>query len=404
MARSNELNGLILIANPGSSSRKYALYDSRLKLRAEFHFERENDKVTYSVQKPDQELVVKSATFETIAETAEHIDHIIEESSALQPGESVVAIGLRIVAPNIFFMEHHLVDESVVAKLKSLIDLAPIHIGATLHELTLLRDQYPELPIVGVSDSAFHRKKPSYAWNYGINIHDADRLDIKRFGYHGLSAAAVSNALWNKGKLPPKVIVCHLGSGSSITALFHGRSIDTSMGFSPNEGVVMATRSGSISPDAAHALMSGLNLDQEGLEKYLNTQSGLRGLGGSDDIRELLEREKNGDHLAHLALTTLIHSIHKSIGAMMAAMNGCDLLVFTGTVGERSSVIRKRIVAHLEFAEFIIDGTANEVCVSPDEVTFISQTARSRPIAVAPTNESLEIAKQVRTMLANRVQ
>ena len=387
MARSNELNGLILIANPGSSSRKYALYDSRLKLRAEFHFERENDKVTYSVQKPDQELVVKSATFETIAETAEHIDHIIEESSVLQLGESVVAIGLR-----------------VVAKLKSLIDLAPIHIGATLHELTLLRDQYPELPIVGVSDSAFHRKKPSYTWNYGINIHDADRLDIKRFGYHGLSAAAVSNALWNRGKLPPKVIVCHLGSGSSITALFHGRSIDTSMGFSPNEGVVMATRSGSISPDAAYALMSGLDLDQEGLEKYLNTQSGLRGLGGSDDIRELLEREKNGDHLAHLALTTLVHSIHKSIGAMMAAMNGCDLLVFTGTVGERSSVIRKRIVAHLEFAEFIIDGTANEVCVSPDEVTFISQTARSRPIAVAPTNESLEIAKQVRTMLTNRVQ
>jgi acetate kinase len=131
------------------------------------------------------------------------------------------------------------------------------------------------------------------------------------------------------------------------------------------------------------------------LDRYLNTKSGLLGIGGSSDIRELIEREKNGDHMAHLALTTLVHSIHKAVGSMIVAMNGCDLLVFTGTVGERSAILRKRIVAHLEFLDFILDGDVNDETTAPEALTIISQKAKSRPIIVIPTDESREIAKIV---------
>ena len=156
----------------------------------------------------------------------------------------------------------------------------------------------------------------------------------------------------------------------------------------------MATRSGDISPGAVRALQTKLGMDWSGIESYLNQRGGLLGIGGSNDIRDLIEREKNGDHLAHLALTTLVHTIHKAIGSMIATLNGCDLLVFTGTVGERSAILRKRIVAHLEFVDFIIDGNLNDGCTEPDQLTSISQSAKSKPIIVIPTNESVEIAKR----------
>jgi acetate kinase len=158
------------------------------------------------------------------------------------------------------------------------------------------------------------------------------------------------------------------------------------MGFTPLEGVIMATRSGDVSPGVVRALQSKLDMDWPKVETYLNQQGGLLGIGGSNDIRELLKREERGDHLAHLALTTLVHTLHKAIGGMIVALNGCDLLVFTGTV-------RKRIVAHLEFADFILDGTLNESCTSPEVFTSISQATKSKPIIVIPTNESVEIAK-----------
>ena len=388
---------LILVANPGSSSRKYALYEADgLALHAEIHYEHAHDGIVYTIESPGKTAVTAPADFSVLDESCSHVISTLVTEHLLTENQPILAIGLRVVAPSAFFMQDHVITDEVVARLESIKHLAPLHIGATLSELQLLRAHYPDTPIVGVSDSAFHRTKPNYAWNYGINIHDADRLDIKRFGYHGISVSSVVDELWNRGKLPPKVIVCHLGSGSSVTGVFHGRSIDTTMGFTPNEGVIMATRSGSISPDASHALRSQLQLDDAGLVEYLNTHAGLAGMAESDDIRELLKREADGDHAAHLALTTLIHTIHKAIGSMLVAMNGCDLLVFTGTVGERSAVLRKRIVAHLEFCDFVLDGVLNDECTSPQQFTNISQIARSKPIVVIPAYEALEIARRTK--------
>jgi len=390
MEQSND--ALILIANPGSSSRKYAVFNADLSERAHLHIEREDGKLVGNLFAHGQHHTI-GTDFDDIAESAHHILEMLEASDVIREGESIGRIGLRLVAPSSFFMQDHVMTDEVIKRVESLRHLAPLHIDATLRELQALHETFPETMVIGVSDSAFHATKPPYAWNYGIDIHDADQLDIKRFGYHGISVSASIDALWSTGKLPPKVIVCHLGSGSSVTAVFHGRSIDTTMGYTPLEGVIMATRSGSIDVGAARVLKESLNLDDAALESYLNTKSGLLGIGGSDDIRELIARETDGDHMAHLALTTLIHSLHKAIGSMVVALNGCDLVVFTGTVGERSAILRKRIVAHLECLDFVIDGDADEACISPEKMTFISQKAASKPIVVIPTDEAKEIAK-----------
>ena len=386
--------GLILVANPGSSSRKYALYESdKLALRAELHVESSDGQIVATLRTNSGSRQVET-TLSEVHDAPREVRGILVRENILNENEAITAIGLRVVAPGSYFMEDRVISDEVIAKLEEAKSLAPIHIFATLEELKILREYFGQTPVVAVSDSAFHRTKPPYAWNYGINIQDADSLEIKRYGYHGISVASAVDELWNRGKLPPKVIVCHLGSGSSVSAIFHGRSIDNTMGFTPLEGVLMATRSGDISPGAVRALQTKLGMDWSGIESYLNQRGGLLGIGGSNDIRDLIEREKNGDHLAHLALTTLVHTIHKAIGSMIATLNGCDLLVFTGTVGERSAILRKRIVAHLEFVDFIVDGNLNDGCTEPDQLTSISQSAKSKPIIVIPTNESVEIAKR----------
>jgi len=383
---------LLLVANPGSSSRKYALYDEKFAQRASLHVEYENGEISANLHK-NGEIVPISNTFASLNGTTAQVEAIFRENDVLHDSDKIAAIGLRIVAPGEFFMHDHLVTSEVIAKVREALPFDPIHISGTLGELEQLQHSYPQTPITLISDSAFHATKPNYAWNYGINLQDADHFEIKRYGYHGLSVSAVVDGLWSRGKLPPRVVVCHLGSGSSVSAGFHGRSIDNTMGYSALEGVIMATRSGSIDYTAAMALKKRLNLSDDEIETYLDERGGLLGLAGSDDIRILLEREAGGDHLAHLALATLVHSIHKAIGAMTVAMNGVDLLVFTGTVGERCAPLRKRIVAHLECLDLIIDGNRNAACLNPTDFTSISQAAVSKPIIVVPTNEGLEIAK-----------
>lgn len=391
---------LLLIANPGSASRKYALVDDKLKEVAALHIEQSGSELIATLRTGGDMRQVPLG-FADISQSAAHLYGIFNSEHLLESPSDVRAIGLRIVAPSNYFLKDRLVDDDVVQHIRDILPLDPIHVSGTLQELEALRSSLPTISVALISDSAFHARKPSYAWNYGINLQDADRFEIKRFGYHGLSVSSAVNELWNRGKLPPKVVVCHLGSGSSVSAVFHGRSIDNTMGYSALEGVIMATRTGSIDYTAAMALKTKLGLDDNQLEHYLDEKGGLLGLSGTSDIREILDREANGDHIAHLALMTLIHSIHKAIGAMVVAMNGADLLVFTGTVGERSANLRRRIVAHLECLDFILDGNRNKSCLNPTEFTSISQAAVSKPIIVIPTDEGVEIARHTVKLLAS---
>jgi len=383
----------ILVANPGSASRKYALYDGE-QAKVHLHFEYEEGRVVCTIDVDDnQEKIVTDLPNVTTA--IERVMPLFEERNILPKDGVIKHIGVRIVAPTGFFLHDHIIDDDTLSQLEKIRAMAPLHIEAVLEELRLLRTSFPDTTVVGISDSAFHNTKPDYAWNYGLPLKDADRLDIKRFGYHGLSVAAAVRSLKEISKLPPKLIVCHLGSGASVTAVGHGKSRDTTMGYSPLEGVVMATRVGNIDPTALLVLKSSMGFDDLQLEHYLNEQSGLLGISGtSSDIRELLKREAEGDHLAELALKTYIFNIQKAIGQMAAVLDGADMLVFTGTVGERSAPIRERVMKTLHYLDFILDDETNQKCFNPRQPQCVSRLAHSRPIFVVPADEATEIARR----------
>lgn len=387
---------LTLVANPGSASRKYALF-AGTRERASLHFEHSQNKLVCTIQQGDDRQEV-SIDVRNLTDAAGHVVAILKSQQVLKDDDHIGRIALRVVAPGSYFLEdRHMTDEAV-EKLHGLEKRAPLHISATLQELHSLRKQFKDTPIVGVSDSAFHITKPDYAWNYGLPLEDADRMDIKRFGYHGLSMASAVHNLVHAHKLPPKVIMCHIGSGVSITAIHSGKSVDTTMGYSPLEGVIMATRSGSIDATAVKALRDIMKLDEEGIEMYLNKHSGLLGLGGASDVRELLKREEQSDHRAHLALETYVYTIQKAIGQMTAAIGGIDLLGFTATVGERSAPIRKRILDRLHYLDLSIDDKANDKCSEPTELTRISKLAHSKPIFVIPADEATEMARRAQAI------
>lgn len=389
-------SSVTLVANPGSASRKYALYDGEQE-RAQLHFEWLYGKVICTLHRGGEQHVVHVGLHDLEA-TASQVTRLLQDNQALAPNETITKVGLRIVAPSSYFLEDHAIDDDFVAKLEAIQPRAPIHIAATLAELRTLRSSFPKAAVVGVSDSAFHITKPDYAWNYGISLDDADRFEIKRFGYHGLSVGSVIKELEAAHKLPPKVVVCHLGSGASVTAVHGGKSIDNTMGYSPLEGVIMSTRSGTIDPTAVRALRDVFRLDDNGIDNYLNNHSGLLGLGGSSDIRELLRREADGDTRSRLALQTYVYSVQKAIGQMASALGGLDALVFTGTVGERSAPIRERVTARLHYLDLILDSNANDATEAPEKLTVISRLAHSKPLYVAPTNESAEIVRRLNAL------
>ncbi len=389
-------SSLILIANPGSASRKYALFAGH-KERAQLHFEWAYGKVVCTLHHAGEQHVIHVDVHE-LGEAAMQVVDILRDNNVLKDDENIDRIGLRIVAPSSYFLQDHVIDDEFVARLEATKPRAPIHIEATLDELHMLRRQFSFVGIVGVSDSAFHATKPDYAWNYGISLETADHFEIKRFGYHGLSVASVVHELHKAEKLAPKIVICHLGSGASVSAVHGGKSIDNSMGFSPLEGVIMSTRSGNIDPTAVRALKEVCHFDDNGVEDYLNNHSGLLGLGGSSDIRELLRREEDGDHRSRLALQTYTYSVQKSIGQMASALGGVDALVFTGTVGERSAPIRNRICARLHYLDIVLDERTNSECESPEKLTTISRLAHSKPVYVAPADEAAEMVRHITTI------
>jgi acetate kinase len=222
---------LVLIANPGSASRKYALYKGSRCL-AELHFEHAGDAIICTLRQGGNSRGVAVAAPD-LSRSARQVMPLLLREGILKEDEQIHRIGLRVVAPSAFFLHDHVVDDEVAARLEALERRAPLHIQATLGELRMLREAFSSAEVVGISDSSFHAAKPDYAWNYGIPLKDADQYDIKRFGYHGLSAASVVHSLRAAEKLPPKVVICHLGSGASISAVYHGKSMDTTMGYSP---------------------------------------------------------------------------------------------------------------------------------------------------------------------------
>jgi acetate kinase len=395
------MEAITLIANPGSASRKYGLYRGAT-LAGELHFEYKEGIIACTGYFGDRHEPIPVDVHD-LNDVAGQVLPLLKSHNLVHADEHVSRIGLRIVAPSSYFLQDRVMSEETVARLRECESRAPLHIGASLREFDTLKGIFADATIVGVSDSAFHAHKPDWAWNYGVRLQDADRFDIKRFGYHGISVASIVHTLQEINKLSPKIIVAHLGSGASITAISGGKSLDNTMGYSPLEGLIMSTRVGSIDPTAANMLQTQLHLNDEQMEDYLNNHSGLLGLSEtSSAVNELLEHEARGNHNAELALQTYVFAIQKAIGSMAAALAGADMLVFTGTVAERSVEIRRRVVDHLHFIDFTLDEDANAKCDDPRKPTLISTLAKSKPIYVIPTRETDEMLRRVTAVLGDQ--
>ncbi len=382
---------LYLIANPGSASRKYALYRGSNRLIL-IHFETVDGQVVYALTVGKRKVVEnESAGLSHVSMAGVRLVPILQKHKLLESIDDLAAIGLRVVAPSSFFQQHRRLEGRALELLKTLETYAPLHINATLQEIELLSKTFPNIPVIGASDSAFHANKPRHAASYAISQTYAKQLDLWRYGYHGLSVSSVVEQLKKQKTLPRRLVVCHIGSGVSVTAVHDGKSIDNTMGYSPLEGTMMATRSGSVDVAASEVLARRQKLNDHQLQTYLNTKSGLLGVSGiSSDIRELLEKEPNHES-AGLALDMYVYRLQQAIGQMVAVLGGLDGLVFTGTVGERSSEMRRRITKKILYLGVSIDHAKNDATIAVAKPVDISQSRHPLPVFVVPADEASSI-------------
>lgn len=384
-------NKVILSANPGTQSRKYALYRGE-DLLVSMHFETERSAKFVNIVTSSESSRLKITNHEYKQPLSFFLIWAIS-NDIIKNEAQIDAAGLRIVAPGTYFQKNRVLDQGFLDKLASQQNRAPLHISAAIKEAKDLMKSLPHSLLIAVSDSAFHDSLNESAKEYAIPTADAKKYDIHRFGYHGISYQSVLRRLDAlAGGVHGRIIMCHLGAGVSVAAIRDGQSFDISAGYTPLEGTPMMTRSGDIGVDAVFELMKGKNLSQPQVSNYLNTQSGLKGLGGNNgDIRKLLDLYSQSHEGAIRALDHLVYSVRKTIGSYIAAMNGLDILVFTGTAGYRSSALRKLICTDMDSLGLYLDGRKNS---SLKEDGFVNKHGKTG-IAVIGTDELREIANQV---------
>jgi acetate kinase len=381
-----------LIVNTGSTSKKYSLYEDEIKIYTA-HFETEDGSFIVT-EKFNSNFIKKNIKETHYVNAIEFIVDSLIANRLIADKKEIIFSGIRIVAPGEYFLQNKFIDSEYLEMAEAALEKVPLHLASALKEIENLKKVFGEShPVAGVSDSAFHATLPEDARFYSIPIADSRRLGLYRFGYHGISVqSVVSKAKAILGKLPEKVIVCHLGGGASITAVKNGESIDTSMGFTPLEGLVMATRVGDIDPGAVLYLSEKLNKDYKELNHYFNNECGLLGLSGySDDIRELLISAKDGQADSALALKIYSQRIKQYIGRMAVDLGGVDLIIFAGTVGERSFIMRERICENLEFLGVELDKELNNK--SEGVEVELSKPGSRVKLLVVKTDEMEEIAK-----------
>ncbi|MCI6703477.1 MAG: acetate kinase [Prevotellaceae bacterium] len=395
----------ILVLNCGSSSIKYALYDmDNRSVMASGGAERVglNDAFV-KVKLPNGE---KRQIMHDIPEHTEGVKFIFSlltdpEIGVIKSLDEIDAVGHRMVHGGEKFNKSVIIDDEVLRVFESCIDLAPLHNPANLKGVHAVSDIMPDLPQVAVFDTAFHQTMPAHAFLYAIPYNLYEEYGVRRYGFHGTShryvAQRVCDFLGVKAE-EQRIITCHIGNGGSVAAVKYGKCIDTSMGLTPLEGVMMGTRSGDIDAGAVMFLEKKLGLDADGMSDLLNKKSGVLGITGiSSDMREIEEAESNNDPKAKMALDMYFYRIKKYVGAYAAAMGGVDIIVFTAGVGENQPGLREEVCRDMEWMGVKIDNRLN-AGVRGKEVILSTDDSKVK-VCVIPTDEELMIASDTMTLL-----
>jgi acetate kinase len=394
----------ILVLNCGSSSIKYKLFDMTDKsVIAQGGIEKIGLPGSFlKLTLPDGS---KKILEKDIQEHTAGVEFILQtltsaEYGAIKSMDEIGAVGHRMVHGGERFTESVLLDKEVLEAFTACNDLAPLHNPANLKGVNAISAILPNVPQVGVFDTAFHQTMPDYAYLYAIPYELYKKYGVRRYGFHGTSHRYVSKRVCEFLGVDPskqRIITCHIGNGASIAAIKNGKCIDTTMGLTPLEGLMMGTRSGDIDAGAVTFLMEKEGLDTKGISNLLNKQSGVKGIFGvSSDMRELEAGVANGDPKAILAENMYFYRIKKYIGAYAAALGGVDIIVFTGGVGENQQTCRAGVCKGLEFIGVEIDAERNKV---RGEEAILSTDASRVKVVCIPTDEELMIASDTVAIL-----
>ena len=395
----------ILVINCGSSSLKYQLIDmDDESVIAKGLCERigiPGSKLTHSPSGKDKVVVEKDmpnhkVAIELVMEALQDPDHGVIKST-----DEISAIGHRVLHGGMKFYKSTVVTEEVKQVIRECFDLGPLHNPANLMGIEACEAAMPGKPNVAVFDTAFGMSMPEKAYKYAIPEEYFEKYSIRRYGFHGTSHMFVSGEAIKFGNLDPenaKVIVCHLGNGASVSASIGGKCVDTSMGLTPLEGLIMGTRSGDIDPAVLQFIMNKEGIDINEMLTILNKKSGVLGMSGgvSSDFRDIEKAAHDGNHLAEVALDAFVYRVTKYVGAYAAAMNGVDAIAFTAGVGENDKNARRRICENLSFMGVKLDEEANDV---RGERRIISAADSKVKVMLLPTNEELAIARDTLALL-----
>lgn len=391
----------ILVVNSGSSSIKYQLIDAVTEERfasglierigeesGRIEHQRGGDRVEQDLVIPDH-----AAGFSALLDA-------FERAGTPNDDLGIVAVGHRVVQGGSRFVEPTVITDEVAEEILALGELAPLHNPGHYQAIVAARAAFPAVPHVAVFDTAFHQSMPDRAYTYAIDASVAQEHGLRRYGFHGISHLVVSRraaAFLERPVSSLKQIVLHLGNGASACAIDGGRSIDTSMGLTPLEGLAMGTRSGDIDPGLMlHLLRNGMNTEQ--LDALLNKRSGLVGLAGSNDFRDVRAAAESGNDAARLAIEVYVHAIRRYLGAYLLELGGADAIVFTAGVGENAADLRAAVCADLEWFGVRLDAARNEAVARG--ARLISEDDSRVAVLVVPTDEEAEIARQTWELVA----
>lgn len=389
------MSGRVLVLNAGSSSLKYQCIalDGQARRLAVGSVERigeDSGRVTH--QAGDAEPVVEERV---VDDHDGAFDNVIEALHGAGLDEGLDGIGHRVVHGGERYSEPTLIDEHVLAGIRELAPLAPLHNPANALGIEIALEVFDGVPQVAVFDTAFHRTMPAAAYRYAVPEAWYTRHGVRRYGAHGTSHAFVASAAakhLGRELAELRLVTLHLGNGASAAAIAGGRCVDTSMGLTPLEGLVMGTRSGDLDPSVVFHVQRQAGLSPEQVERALNRESGLKGLCDENDVRQIERRAAGGDEDAELALSVFCHRIRKYVGAYAAVLGGLDALVFTAGIGEHSPVVRERVCEGLGFLGLAVDPGANDA--KAGGARTISLAGSPAAVLVVPTDEELEIARQ----------